>query len=82
MPVGSYWRSHALETGDVSHQCDITMKAIYTAIARYLNRKRSVKHQPYEGTHSHCMERHLRALGEDRIVLDVKRWIWKRECGL
>ncbi|GLQ87253.1 YagK/YfjJ domain-containing protein [Dyella flagellata] len=28
-----------------------------------------------------CMERYLRALSEDRIISDVKRWIWKRECG-
>jgi hypothetical protein len=28
-----------------------------------------------------CMERYLRALSEDRIIPDVKRWIWKRECG-
>lgn len=28
-----------------------------------------------------CMERYLRALSEDRILSDVKRWIWKRECG-
>ena len=28
-----------------------------------------------------CMTRYLRALDEDRIVPDVKRRIWKRECG-
>jgi hypothetical protein len=28
-----------------------------------------------------CMELYLRALSEDRIVPDVLRWIWKRECG-
>lgn len=28
-----------------------------------------------------CMERYLRALDEGRIVPDVKRRIWKRECG-
>lgn len=28
-----------------------------------------------------CMKRYLRALSEDRIVPDVQRWIWKRECG-
>jgi hypothetical protein len=29
----------------------------------------------------HCMDRYLRALDEGRIVPDVKRRIWKRECG-
>lgn len=28
-----------------------------------------------------CMERYLRALDEGRIVPDLKRRIWKRECG-
>jgi len=28
-----------------------------------------------------CMKHYLRALSEDRIVPDVIRWIWKRECG-
>jgi Inovirus Gp2 len=28
-----------------------------------------------------CMKHYLRALSEDRIVPDVLRWIWKRECG-
>ena len=28
-----------------------------------------------------CMDQFLRALSEDRIVPDVLRWIWKRECG-
>jgi len=28
-----------------------------------------------------CMDLYLRALSEDRIVPDVLRWIWKRECG-
>lgn len=28
-----------------------------------------------------CMDLFLRALSEDRIVPDVLRWIWKRECG-
>jgi len=28
-----------------------------------------------------CMDLYLRALSADRIVPDVLRWIWKRECG-
>lgn len=28
-----------------------------------------------------CMKHYLRALSEDRIVPDVIRWVWKRECG-
>jgi hypothetical protein len=40
-------------------------------------------HQTHEDVRiaEKCMELYLRALSEDRIVPDVLRWIWKRECG-
>lgn len=75
-----------LEAKDLRSCCNYMVDGFYV-ISKQLLLRVDLYTRPTHRTHEDvriaekCMDQFMRALSEGRIVPDVLRWIWKRECG-